>query len=182
MCAASTVIIPREASRVQKRRPSRKGADIRNRPAPEQAATTPVHPMVVFRHMKRLCSGDDGRLRRGRGMPLADIEQETDDALPGGTLIGTRVSRVVGLLIIVAATAALVALTWFGTFTEAGWQRDEAETHLEADVTSQATLFEDQVQRDLMELNQTLGVLGHAWEGDPSHFSLLKWRDRKSVV
>ena len=108
---------------------------------------------------------------------LADIEQETDDPLPGGTLIGTRVSRMVGLLIIVAATAALVALTWFGTFIEAGWQRDEAEAHLEADVTSQATLFEDQVQRDLMELNQTLGVLGHAWEGDPSHFSLLKWRD-----
>ncbi len=108
---------------------------------------------------------------------LVHIEQETDDPLPGGTLIGTRASRVVGLLIIVAATAALVALTWFGTFTEAGWQRDEAEAHLEANVTSQATLFEDQVQRDLMELNQTLGVLGHAWEIDPSHFSLLKWRD-----
>ena len=108
---------------------------------------------------------------------LVDTEQETDDPLTGGTLIGTRVGRVVGLLITVVATAALVALTWFGTFTEAGWQRDEAEAHLEADVTSQATLFEDQVQRDLMELNQTLGVLGHAWEIDPSHFSLLKWRD-----
>ena len=77
-------------------------------------------------------------------------------------------SRVVGLLIIVAATAALVALTSFGTFTEAGWQRVEAEARLETDVTSQATLFEDQVQRDLMELNQTLGVLGHAWRATPA--------------
>ena len=162
-----------------KRWAPRKGADIRFRSAPEKLRSRRCIQWLFSCTGSAYAAGTmvDCRVAAACRALLADTEQETDDPLTGGTLIGTRVSRVVGLLIIVAATVALVALTWFGTFTEAGWQRDEAEAHLEADVTSQATLFEDQVQRDLMELNQTLGVLGHAWEGDPSHFSLLKWRD-----
>lgn len=90
----------------------------------------------------------------------------------------TRVGQITALLGAVAAIITLIAVTWVGTFTATYSQRAEANARLAADAASQALTYEDDVQRDLLEVNQTLRVLAHAWEADPAQFHLLPWRDQ----
>ncbi|MEJ0017067.1 MAG: PAS-domain containing protein [Acetobacteraceae bacterium] len=87
-----------------------------------------------------------------------------------------RVSQITGLVLILAATVALVTLTWLGTLSAVRVQHAEAEARVEADVMNQAMVFEQQVQVDLLEVDQTLRLLAHAWEADPAHFRLYPWR------
>src|SRR5579863_1800527 len=89
-----------------------------------------------------------------------------------------RISQATGLIGILAATQMLIALTWIGTISATRSQRAEAEAHAAANVANQALLFKDQVQRDLLEVDQGLHVLGHAWENDPANFRLLGWRNQ----
>ena len=89
-----------------------------------------------------------------------------------------RVSQATGLIGILAATQMLIALTWIGTISATRSQRAEAEAHVAVSVANQALLFKDQVQRDLLEVEQGLHVLGHAWENDPTNFRLLGWRNQ----
>ncbi|HME25654.1 MAG TPA: PAS-domain containing protein [Acetobacteraceae bacterium] len=88
----------------------------------------------------------------------------------------TRVGQSVWLIGIVAITVILIALTWLGTFSATRAQRAAAEMRIETNVADQAALFEAQVQIDLLEVDQTLGVLAHAWEADPDRFHLQPWR------
>src|SRR5579871_2647726 len=96
----------------------------------------------------------------------------------GGTTNRPRVSQSTGLIGIVIATVTLIALTWFGTISATRSQRTEAEARIAANVENQALLFKEQLQRDLLEVDETLRVLGHAWEIDPNRFRLLPWRDQ----
>jgi signal transduction histidine kinase/DNA-binding response OmpR family regulator len=89
----------------------------------------------------------------------------------------TRVTQATSLLAIVAATLMLVALTWLGTLTATSTQRADAEARIEANMANQAAVFEQQVQIDLLEVDQTLRVLAHAWEADATHFHLIDWRE-----
>ena len=103
--------------------------------------------------------------------------------VPHGTALGTlmnrmRISQVTGLIGILAATLMLIALTWIGTISATRSQRVEADAHVAANVANQALLFKVQVQRDLLEVDQSLRVLGHAWEKDPVNFRLLAWRSQ----
>ncbi len=84
---------------------------------------------------------------------------------------------VAGVAGIVAATLMLVALIWLGTINAIRTQRAEAEARVAASVTNQAVLFEEQLQRQLLEIDQTLRVLAHAWEADPVHFNMVASRD-----
>jgi signal transduction histidine kinase/DNA-binding response OmpR family regulator len=88
-----------------------------------------------------------------------------------------RVSQTMGFAGVAAATLILVGLTWFGTFSATRSQRTEAEARVEAREANQAALFAEQVQVDLLEVNQTLRLLAHAWETDPDHFHLVSWRN-----
>ena len=88
-----------------------------------------------------------------------------------------RVSQAMGFAGVAAATLVLVGLTWFGTFSATRSQRSEAEARVEAREANQAALFAEQVQVDLLEVNQTLRLLAHAWETDPDHFHLVSWRN-----
>lgn len=88
----------------------------------------------------------------------------------------TRLSHGMGLVGIAAATVILIALTWFGTISATRTERAAAEASIDADVASQAALFVEQVQVDLLEVDQTLRVLAHGWEADPDHFRLVSGR------
>ena len=85
-------------------------------------------------------------------------------------------SQLAGLVGTVAATVALIALTWIGTLSATHSQHAEAEARVAARVANQADLFEEQLQRQLLEVEQTLRILAHAWEADPTHFNFLPWR------
>lgn len=89
---------------------------------------------------------------------------------------GARVGQRLGFIAILAATTVLIALTWFGTLTATNSQLAEAEARIRASVANQAMVFEQQIQVDLLEVDQTLRILAHAWESDPEHFRLHPWR------
>ena len=72
----------------------------------------------------------------------------------------------------------LVAITWFATLSAVDAQRREAETRIAAQVNNQASSFEDQIGRQIRELDQTLRILAAAWATDPAKFNLAAWRDR----
>jgi signal transduction histidine kinase/DNA-binding NarL/FixJ family response regulator/HPt (histidine-containing phosphotransfer) domain-containing protein len=84
--------------------------------------------------------------------------------------------RLLGLVGIVASTVTLIALTWIGTLTATRTERADAEARVSANVANQAQVFDEQLQRKLLEVDQTLRILARAWETDPGRFSLLAWR------
>ncbi len=88
-----------------------------------------------------------------------------------------RSSRAVALVSILAATVTLIALTWVGTLSATYIQRTEAEARVAASVANQAELFEQQLQRQFLEVDQTLRILAHDWEADPAHFNMLALRN-----
>src|SRR5262249_14138832 len=57
-------------------------------------------------------------------------------------------------------------------------QRAAAEARVATGVASQATLFAQQVRMSLLEVDEQLRTLAHAWESDPEHFHLLPWRNQ----
>ena len=125
---------------------------------------------VVSGRVKSLCRANGGRLNR-RG-----FSRTQDGFERAATMNRTRVSQAMGLVGVVAATAILIALTWLGTISATLTDRAGTAASIDADVASQAALFVEQVQVDLLEVDQTLRVLAHAWEADPDHFRLLSWR------
>jgi len=86
--------------------------------------------------------------------------------------------RQLGLGAIVAASLVLISLTWLGTLHAVRSHRTEAEARLEANVASQVALFAQQVRMSLLEVDEELRTLTHAWESDPEHFRLLSWRNQ----
>jgi signal transduction histidine kinase/DNA-binding LytR/AlgR family response regulator len=102
---------------------------------------------------------------------------------PGGSLRGRTMNRkdggrLLGLVGIVAGAVALIALTWFGTLNATRSQRAEAEARVAANVANKALVFQDQLQRQILEVDQVLRILTRDWEADPNHFDMLAWRDR----
>ena len=87
-----------------------------------------------------------------------------------------RISRAMGLVGVAATTVTLIALTWLGTISATRSERAGTVAGIDADMASQAALLVEQVQVDLLEVDQTLRVLAHAWEAEPDHFRLLSWR------
>src|ERR1700760_436987 len=86
--------------------------------------------------------------------------------------------RQLGLGAIVAASLVLISLTWVGTLHAVRSHRSEAEARVEANVASQVALFAQQVRMSLLEVDEELRTLAHAWESDPEHFRLLPWRNQ----
>lgn len=93
----------------------------------------------------------------------------------GGTMIRARVR--LGLAGVIVVTAILIGLTWLGTFAVTRTQQGLDQARVAASLASQAALFADQAEVDLLEIDQTLRVLAQAWAADSEHFQLLSWRD-----
>ena len=87
-----------------------------------------------------------------------------------------------GRAAIIVSALVLVALTWFGTVTAVDAERSEARAHVEAEVSNQALVFEDQLAREFLVLEQTLRILEHEWEDNPLGFDLQEWRQRVLVL
>jgi signal transduction histidine kinase/CheY-like chemotaxis protein len=83
---------------------------------------------------------------------------------------------------IVAAAAALIALAWFGAVSAIRAERDQAEARVEAAVRVEAVAFQQQVHRELLALNQTLHILRHEWEQNPTGFDLNAWRSQAVLL
>ncbi len=83
-----------------------------------------------------------------------------------------------GAALLVAAAVILIGLTWLGTWGATEAEEREARARVAADVSNQALVFEDQLRRELLVLDQTLRILEHAWEADPGGFDLQGWKQR----
>lgn len=90
--------------------------------------------------------------------------------------------RLLGVLAIFLAAAALVGLTWSGVTMAVRAERSEAQAGAETDVANQALAFETQLQLQLLAVDQTLRMLQHEWEADPSGFDLQSWQRRAVVL
>jgi signal transduction histidine kinase/DNA-binding response OmpR family regulator len=88
------------------------------------------------------------------------------------------ITRYLGPAAIVGAALGLVALTWLGTLSAVRSQRDAAEARAETRVASRAIVFAQQVNVSLLEVDEELRTLAHAWESDREHFRLAAWRGR----
>ncbi len=94
------------------------------------------------------------------------------------TETNSRVRKIFRTAAVLLPALGLVAVIWFGTLSAVDAQRQEAEARIVARVTSQANSFQEQIHRQILELDQTLRILGGAWEADPAKFDLSAWRDR----
>ncbi|MBO0711864.1 MAG: PAS-domain containing protein, partial [Acetobacteraceae bacterium] len=81
-----------------------------------------------------------------------------------------------------AGAAMLIALTWFGAFAAILAEQREARAHASADVANQALVFEDQLRRELLVVDQTLRILEAEWESSPTEFDLDAWLHRALVL
>lgn len=86
---------------------------------------------------------------------------------------GGRLTVLIGSMV---AVGVVLVLTWLGTLTTIRAQRAQAEESIAASALSQAEAFRDKLQRQLLEVDETLRILVHAWESDPRAFNLLSWR------
>ena len=66
----------------------------------------------------------------------------------------------------------LVALAWIGARDAIGVYRVEARARVAAEVMAKARAFEEELRRELLSLDQTLGFLQYEWQRDPEHFDL----------
>jgi signal transduction histidine kinase/CheY-like chemotaxis protein len=80
--------------------------------------------------------------------------------------------RRLGRAAVITAALVLVALTWLGARDAIRAHRSEAGARVRAELATRATSFEEQLQRDLLSLDQTLRILEYDWEHDPAHFDL----------
>ena len=83
---------------------------------------------------------------------------------------------------ILIAGLALVALTWLGTLDATRAEREEATAHARADVANQVLVFEQELRRQFLALDQTIGILEREWERNPADFDLNAWQKRAMVL
>ena len=90
----------------------------------------------------------------------------------------SRTRKIFRAAAILLPALGLVAITWFVTLRALDTQRREAEARLGADLNNQAVNLEDQIRRQILQLDQTLRILVTVWATDPAKFNLAAWRDR----
>ncbi|HEY1932867.1 MAG TPA: PAS-domain containing protein [Acetobacteraceae bacterium] len=84
--------------------------------------------------------------------------------------------RRVTAFLIPLATLLLLVCTWAGTYDAVRAHRQEAESHLTAELTGQALSLETRLQHELMVTSETLRMLASAIQADPAGFDLHAWQ------
>ena len=92
--------------------------------------------------------------------------------------IESRWRKIFRCALIVLPALGLIAVTWLGTNNAIRAQQREVEARITTRVVNQAVSFQQEIHRELLELDQTLRILVAAWETDPQHFNLDAWRGR----
>ncbi len=87
-----------------------------------------------------------------------------------------------GQAAIVIAGLLLIAVTWIGTLDAVRAERAQATAHASADVANQALVFEQELRRQFLTIDQTIGILEREWERNPTEFDLNAWRTRTMVL
>lgn len=85
-------------------------------------------------------------------------------------------------LAIVTVGLMLIALTWFGTLSALLTEERAAIAHEEAGLSNKVLMFEIQVRRRLLAVDQTLRILEDDWERDPLAFDLPYWQRQARVL
>jgi signal transduction histidine kinase/DNA-binding NarL/FixJ family response regulator len=86
--------------------------------------------------------------------------------------------KILRIAVIALPALGVIAVTWVGTLSAITAQRQEARARVLARVANQAASFQQDVQRQVLELDQTLRILIGGWQADPAHFDITTWRDR----
>ena len=87
-----------------------------------------------------------------------------------------------GQVVIAFAGLLLIGVAWIGTLDAIRAERLQATAHASADVANQALVFEQEVRRQFLVLDQTIAILEREWERDPARFDLNAWRARTAVL
>ena len=85
-------------------------------------------------------------------------------------------------LAVLLAGLVLIALTWLGTLNALRTEARSAIAHANAEIANKALLFETQIRRRLLAVDQTLSILEDEWERDPVNFDLSYWYRRARVL
>ncbi len=80
--------------------------------------------------------------------------------------------------LILLPAAGLIALIWTGTLSAIARQRAQAEARVTAQAESQAKDVARALNRQLLDIDQTLRMAVGAWQSDPAHFDLQAWQSR----
>jgi signal transduction histidine kinase/DNA-binding NarL/FixJ family response regulator len=103
--------------------------------------------------------------------------------LPPARPIGqSGLTRAFAQVFILLTGLALIGLTWLGTLSTLRSEERAAIAHENAELASKALLFETQVRRRLLAVDQTLRILEDDWERDPAAFDLPYWQRQARVL
>jgi len=88
------------------------------------------------------------------------------------------VRHLLSLALILIPAAGLIALTWTGTLTAIARQREQAEARITAHAENRVRGVAYALNRQLLDIDQTLRMVVGAWQSDPAHFDLQSWQSR----
>jgi signal transduction histidine kinase len=83
--------------------------------------------------------------------------------------------RRLGRPIVIVTAGILIALTWIGARSAIQSHHAASQARAESAVVNEALVFEGQVRRQLLAIDQTLRILQMEWRRDPAHFDLDAW-------
>jgi signal transduction histidine kinase/CheY-like chemotaxis protein len=82
------------------------------------------------------------------------------------------------LALILIGAAGLIALTWTATLTAIARQHAQAEADITAHAERRVRDVADALNRQLLDIDQSLRMVVGAWQYDPAHFDLQAWQSR----
>jgi PAS domain-containing protein len=103
-------------------------------------------------------------------------------ATPAGRRIQLHLGEMLASIGVALAAVALVALIWLVEARSIETQTNDLRARVEASVATQAVLLAEQVRREMLSVEQSLRILGEAFQADPDHFDMNTWRQRMSAL
>ncbi len=83
---------------------------------------------------------------------------------------------------IITVTAALIVLTWFSTVQSIDAQRQQTLAQVNETLTSDAQIFAEQINRQILTIDETLRFVTADWEANPQSFDLDAWQSRVTAL
>ncbi len=80
-----------------------------------------------------------------------------------------------GSATVILAAGLLLGLTWIGALGTIRTQRALVVARAESEAANEALVFEEQLRRQLLAIDQTLRILELEWQRDPEHFDISVW-------